>query len=284
MIVSGKIGFYKKNYQIINPSYITSPEKIDYVKKIIPKYSLTEGLNDKVYRKIIEKLVQDLPDISEWHDEKTIKELGLPQWKEAIKNLHSSSQRKNFKSKYFKRVAFDEIFSNLIILSNNRSKIKRVIKKPKIIDTKFFHKIKKNIKFTLTDDQLLALGEINNDLSSNKKMFRLLQGDVGCGKTIVSLIAAGNVVKNNYQCGMMAPTDILAKQHYETALKLFKNLNIKIGYLSGKLLPKEKKTTKEKLFKGEIVIHIGKHYLFYEGIKFKKLGFVIIDEQHRIWC
>ena len=127
----------------------------------------------------------------------------------------------------------------------------------------------------------MALKEINKDLISNKKMFRLLQGDVGCGKTIVSLIAAGNVVNDNYQCGLMAPTDILAKQHYETAINLFKDINIKIGYLSGKLLTKEKKIIKEKLINGEIDILIGTHSLFYEGIKFKRLGLVIIDEQHR---
>ncbi len=281
LIVSGKIGFYKNSYQIINPDYVTDPSKIDYIKKIIPKYSLTEGISEKVYRKIIEGVMSEMPEVSEWHDSKTIKDLNIPKWKEAIQFLHRPDGINSFNSRQYKRVAFDEIFSQLIILSNNRSKIKRIKKKPKIFNADIYHKIIKKLKYELTTDQIKSLEQINNDLKSNKKMFRILQGDVGCGKTIVSLIAAANVVKSKYQCGIMAPTDILAKQHYEEALKIFKDLDISVGYISGKLNLKEKIAIKEKILNGQIQILIGTHSLFYEGIKFKNLGFIIIDEQHK---
>ena len=126
-----------------------------------------------------------------------------------------------------------------------------------------------------------VIKEINNDLQSEYKMFRLLQGDVGSGKTIVSLIAAANVIKSNWQVALMAPTEILAKQHYNLACKIFKSTNINIKFLSGNSDSKQKKLIQENLINGKINFLIGTHALFQKNIQFKNLGLVIIDEQHK---
>ena len=140
--------------------------------------------------------------------------------------------------------------------------------------------ILEKLEFELTNDQKKCLNEINNDLKSNQKMFRLLQGDVGSGKTIVALTAAYNVVKSGFQVAVMAPTEILANQHYKLANKIFnKNLNIEI--LSSKSNYKTKKMITKKLNENKIDIIFGTHAIFQSKIIFKKLGLIIIDEQHK---
>ena len=138
----------------------------------------------------------------------------------------------------------------------------------------------KKISFKLTSDQINALKEINNDISSNIRMFRLLQGDVGCGKTIVSLISAQNVILNNYQVAYMAPTEILAKQHYSLYTKIFGD-NLSANILTGKTDYKKRNDILKKLEIGKIKIIFGTHALFQKKIKFKKLGLIIVDEQHK---
>ena len=125
------------------------------------------------------------------------------------------------------------------------------------------------------------MNEVNADLSSKKRMFRIIQGDVGSGKTIVSLLAMANVIESGYQCGLMSPTEILARQHYELFKKIYKNTNIKIDFLTGKTEIKKRKVILKNLEKGNTNILIGTHSLFQKKINFKKLGFVVIDEQHK---
>ena len=129
LIISGKINFFKNKYQITNPDYISKIENIDYVKRIIPKYSLTDGLTEKTYRKIIEQVIEKIPDIEEWHNEYVIKKLKFSSWKESIINLHKNEKNRDINSIYYKRLAFDEIYSNLLVLANNRKKIKKIKKK-----------------------------------------------------------------------------------------------------------------------------------------------------------
>ena len=280
VVVSGKINYFKKNYQITNPSYIEKVEGINKIQKIIPKYNLTEGLTEKMYRKIIDQVITDLPDLNEWHDESIIKQFKFNSWKFSIQKMHSSSIKGDTNNKFFKRLVLDEIISNLIILSKNRSIIKTK-KSRKIFDNSISDNIFKNLSFELTQDQKKVIHEINQDLKSDKRMFRILQGDVGSGKTIVSLITLANVIRAGYQTSLMAPTDILAKQHYELSKKIFDKMNIKIDYLSGKTDPKKRKNILEKINSGEIILLIGTHSLFQKKIEFKNLGYVVIDEQHK---
>ncbi len=137
------------------------------------------------------------------------------------------------------------------------------------------------LPFNLTKSQEKVLNEINQDLFSKKRMFRIIQGDVGSGKTIVSLLAISNVIESGYQCALMGPTEILAKQHFELAIKIYKNLNFKIDFLTGKTDNKDRKEILKNLEKGKTNLIIGTHALFQKRISFKKLGLVIIDEQHK---
>ena len=280
VIISGKISFYKNKYQITNPAYIVPIEKENYVNKVIPKYGLTEGLTEKVYRKLIEQVLIKLTDLKEWHNKDILNEIGNVSWVKSINRLHEKNNN-DLNSKYYRRIAYDEILSNLLVLSQVRKRIKRLKKKNKIFGNKFSEKIIKNFKFVLTDDQEKSIREINKDLKSEYKMFRILQGDVGSGKTIVSFLAAANVIESNYQAVLMAPTEILARQHYNLAKKVFGSIDIKIEFLSGKTKPSDKKKIRENLANGNINFLIGTHALFQKNTKFKKLGIAIIDEQHK---
>ena len=237
VIVSGKINYFRNKYQITNPTYISKIENQSDIKTIIPKYSLTEGLNEKIYRSIIEKVIKQIPAINEWHDSKFIKKMNFLSWEKSIKNLHNPNTKKDLNSIFLKRIVYDEIFANLLFLSNSRNKIKKIKKHVKSFKNIFSNKLIKNLPYELTYGQKKIITEINADLKSNLRMFRILQGDVGSGKTIIAIIGALNTIESGYQCGLMAPTAILAEQHYKLISELiFKsNLKIRIELITGKV-------------------------------------------------
>ena len=281
VIISGKINFFRKKYQITNPAYVVPIDKEDYVKKIIPKYSLTEGMTEKLYRKLIEKILLKLPDLEEWHSPEILRQVGNKKWKESILKLHDTKNDINLQSDYYKRIAYDEIIANLLVLSQIRKKVKKIKKRKKIFRENLSNEIIKKFKFNLTNDQKKIIFEINKDLKSENKMFRLLQGDVGSGKTIVCLVAAANVIQSNFQAVFMAPTEILARQHYNLAKKIFSDTNINIEILTSKMISSDKKVILDKLKNGKINLLIGTHSLFQKNVTFKNLGLAIIDEQHK---
>jgi len=275
--ISGKIGYYKKKYQITNPTYIST--NTDSIKKIFSNYSLTEGLTEKKYNTLIKEVLKNIPDLKEWLSDEILKKFNFITWKNALLELHDPKNVKK-KGNFLNRLIFDEIISTFLINSKVRKTIKKIKKISKKFNNKEFIKIKNKIGFELTNDQKTAIKQINNDLKSNQKMFRLLQGDVGSGKTIVALIASANVISSGFQVSLMAPTEILAKQHYNLAGKLFdKNINIKI--LTSKTEHKERKKILSDLNNNNINFLIGTHSLFQEKIKYSKLGLIIIDEQHK---
>ncbi|MEC7179722.1 MAG: ATP-dependent DNA helicase RecG [Pseudomonadota bacterium] len=280
LIISGKIGSYKNKFQITNPDYVTTLDKKEYVTKNIPKYNLTKGLNEKKYRSISEKIIKNLPKIKDWLDEDFLLKNKLINWNEAIKKLHISKNNKELTSPSFRRIVFDEICANLLTLSENRKRIKRT-KQKKEFNEKLANKIIQKLPFRLTKSQHKVLREINLDLKSDNRMFRIIQGDVGSGKTIVALLSSLNVIESKYQCAFMGPTEILAKQHYELATKLFKNTKVKIEFLTGKTEIKKRKKILEELNNGKIDLIFGTHALFQKKINFKNLGFAVIDEQHK---
>ena len=270
VIISGKVNYFNKKYQITNPDYVTSLENQEYVVKNIPKYNLTKGINEKKYRSISEKVINNLPKIDDWLDKDFLKKNDLTGWNECIKNLHNSKDAKDRQSKSFRRLVFDELCANFFTLSRNRIRIRKE-KEPKKIDISFSDNIIKDLPFLLTNSQKNVISEINVDLKSNRRMFRIIQGDVGSGKTIVSLLAILNVIKSGYQCALMSPTEILAKQHYEFSKKIFKKENIKIDLLSGKTEQKKRKEILNNLINGKIDLLIGTHALFQKKISFKNL-------------
>jgi ATP-dependent DNA helicase RecG len=276
--ISGKIGNFRNKYQITNPKYISADETL--IKKKHNTYSLTEGISENIYNKIIAQIIKELPTLDEWHSEHIIKKFDNISWNNSIIELHKPENIGNFKENFYQRLAFDEIFSTFLVNSEIRKKIKKNKKIRKIIDFKLQKRIIDQLDFSLTNDQTKTLKEINNDLCSSTKMFRLLQGDVGSGKTIVALISGLNVVNSGFQVALMAPTEILARQHYELALKIFPN-NIKVEFISGKSSYKEKKIILDKLIKNQIDIIFGTHAIFQKKVSFNRLGLIIIDEQHK---
>ncbi len=280
VVISGKINFFKKKYQITNPDYVTSVENQEYVIKNIPKYSLTRGINEKKYRSISEQVIKNLPYVNEWLDELFIKKNNLLNWNESIKKLHETDDAKNIKSRSYRRLVFDEICANFLTLSENRKRIKKE-KTPKIFKTNNSSRILKELPFKLTKSQESVLNEINFDLNNPRRMFRILQGDVGSGKTIVSFLTIANVLESNYQCALMSPTEILSLQHFQLAQKIFEKINIRIEFLTGKTSYSKRKEILKDLAEGKINFLIGTHSLFQKKIKFKNLGYVVIDEQHK---
>ena len=280
VIISGKVNFYKKNYQITNPEYIVPIEKENYVRKIIPKYSLTEGITEKIYRKLIEQVLVNIPNLNEWHNKDVLKKIGNVSWSKSILSVHNNKD-KDIHSPYYRRLAYDEILSNLLVLSQIRKRIKKFKKDKKKFTEDIAKKIIKNFNFLLTNDQKKSISEISYDLKSDYKMFRILQGDVGTGKTIVALISAGNVINSKFQAVLMAPTEILAKQHYDLAKKIFASTKINIAILTGKTKENIKKEIRSNLLNQKINLLIGTHAIFQKKIKFFNLGLAIIDEQHK---
>ena len=276
--VSGKISHFKNKYQLTNPKYISEDSSI--IQKVHNRYSLTEGISEKIYNKIINQIINKLPYLSEWHSENILSRFGNISWNYSIKELHKPENIGNYKDNFYQRLAFDEIFSTFLVNSEIRKKIKKIKKKNKSININKQNFLINKLEFLLTKDQIKSLKEINKDLSSSNKMFRLLQGDVGSGKTIVSLIAAFNTINSGFQVAFMAPTEILARQHYNLAKKIFTKL-INIELISGKSEYKEKKVILDKLENKKIDIIFGTHAIFQKKVMFNKLGLIIIDEQHK---
>ena len=276
--ISGKIKYFRNKYQLTNPKYISEDSSI--IKQKHNTYSLTEGISEKVYNKIIFQIIKNLPQIDEWHSKDILKNFGNIGWNDSIKKLHDPENIGKFKENFYQRLAFDEIFSTFLVNSEIRKKIKKIKKTKKKFDIKKQGEIISKLDFSLTNDQTKTLNEINKDLCSDNKMFRLLQGDVGSGKTIVALLSAFNTISSDFQVAVMAPTEILARQHFLLAKKIYPK-NIKIELLSGKSSYKDKKKILNKLIKKEIDIIFGTHALFQKKVEFKKLGLIIIDEQHK---
>ena len=276
--VSGKIGYFRNRYQLTNPKYIS--EDASLIKQSHNTYSLTEGISEKIYNKIINQIIENLPILNEWHSKSILKKFDNISWNDSIKALHKPDNIGAYKNNFYQRLAFDEIFSTFLVNSEIRKKIKKNKKLNKVLNIQKQNNLIKTLDFSLTTDQIKSLKEINNDLSSSNKMFRLLQGDVGSGKTIVSLLAAYNSVNAGFQVAVMAPTEILARQHFTLAKKIFSK-NLRLELISGKSIYKEKKVILDNLSDHKIDIIFGTHAIFQKKVNFKKLGLIIIDEQHK---
>ena len=276
--ISGKISSYKGKYQITNPTYVSKDSSI--IETVHNTYSLTEGITEKNYNRIINQILKNLPTLPEWHDKEILKNFDNESWNDSIVKLHDPKNIDNYKSSFYKRLAYDEILASFLVNSEIRKKIKKIKKISKKFNQRDYNNIINKLDFNLTNDQNSSLAEINKDLKSKSKMFRLLQGDVGSGKTIVSLVSALNVVSAGFQVALMAPTELLARQHFNLAKKLFPK-NILIELLSSKSENLQKKTIIKNLKVGNTHMVFGTHAIFQKKIVFAKLGYIIIDEQHK---
>ena len=270
----GRAKLLGKNVEIQSP---TMQNKANIIGSIIPQYHLCKGISNLDIVKIIQNLLKKNSYFEEKIPSNILNELNLESYDNAIRNIHFPKDNEGF-IRAKRRLVFDEIFyfqlSMKKIKRNNEDAIKFEIKDETFDFIKF-------LSFKLTNSQNKVLDDIFRDMTSDKQMNRLVQGDVGCGKTIISFVAMFNVIKNGFQSVLMAPTEILARQHYESAKKLFFKYNIKVELLVGSLKESEKKVIREKIENGEVDIIIGTHAVFQEKVVYKNLGFVITDEQHR---
>ena len=279
--VYGAVEFYRGEFQITHPELIPYEEGIKNKDKILPVYHLTEGITQNYLRKEIKKLFEQYGEyIEEYYPDEFLEKYALVDIKTAVKNLHFPDSLE-IVPLVKKRFAFDEFFSFNYIMEKRKKKRSNIIKKPYVIKYEIEKKFLDSIPFLLTNAQKRVISEIKTDFCSKKMMYRLVQGDVGSGKTIVAAYALYVATKNGYQAVFMAPTSILAKQHYEKIKTYLKPLDIKMKLLIGSTKEKEKKEIIEEAMEGKIDIIIGTHALFYERVKFKKLDLVIIDEQHK---
>ena len=282
-MVSGKLEFFRNKFQITHPTNIENVTEIQLLREKEAVYSLTAGLSMKNFTKISNQVLQLLPNPKEWIDEKVLKKFKFTNWKESIEKLHNPNIDDTFSEKniYRRRLAYDELFAHQLAIFI----IRTINNKKKSLPFKNNNKLKKNLinslNFKLTNSQITVINEIKSDLESKNQMVRLLQGDVGSGKTIVALTSMLIVVESGFQTTLMAPTSILAYQHYENISKLINNLSIKIEILTGRDKGKKRIEKLEKIKNGETKIIIGTHALIQSGVNFKNLGLSVIDEQHR---
>ena len=270
----GRAKLLGKNVEIQSP---TMQNKVNIIGSVIPQYHLCKGISNLDLVKIIQNLLKKNSYFEEKLPSNILNELNLESYDNAIRNIHFPKDNESF-IRAKRRLAFDEIFYFQLSMKKFKKKNDDAISFQIKNETLEFIN---SLSFKLTNSQNKVLEDIFNDMSSDRQMNRLIQGDVGCGKTIVSFIAMFNVVKNGFQSVLMAPTEILARQHFENAIELFEKHNIKVELLVGSLKESEKKTIREKIENGQVDIIIGTHAVFQEKVVYKKLGFVITDEQHR---
>lgn len=270
----GRAKLLGKNVEIQSP---TMQNKVNIIGSVIPQYHLCKGISNLDLVKIIQNLLKKNSYFEEKLPSNILNELNLESYDNAIRNIHFPKDNESF-IRAKRRLAFDEIFYFQLSMKKFKKKNADAISFQIKNETLEFIN---SLSFKLTNSQNKVLEDILNDMSSDRQMNRLIQGDVGCGKTIVSFIAMFNVVKNGFQSVLMAPTEILARQHFGNAIELFEKHNIKVELLVGSLKESEKKTIREKIENGQVDIIIGTHAVFQEKVVYKNLGFVITDEQHR---
>ena len=287
LTMHGKVAAYKGSHQIVHPEYdkLNANEISLTTGFIIPVYPLTDdlkksGLENRNLRKIIYLALQSVENIDDHFDTDLREQFDIQDLNTALRNIHYP---KDFVSleKSVHRLKYDEHFFLQLLLAKRKSKIKENKYDSIKFKTKSYNKILKNLHFELTGSQQLSLREIVDDFLSENPMNRMIQGDVGCGKTIVSILASAIVVDNNYQVAIMAPTDLLSKQLFKNFKSQFESIGIECTLLVGSLKPKEKNKVLGEIKSGKSNIIIGTHALFQKDVIFNNLGFVVIDEQHR---
>ena len=291
IMVSGTVKFnsYDGMYTLDKATYSLMDDEVlaqDNLNlaRIVPIYTLSENLNIKTLRKAIWNILEAFsPEIQNVLPEYLIKKYHLLDKKDALKQIHFPDSKENLDRARFSLV-FEEFFLIQLKLALIREENNKNLKTVPLYlksDTGLVIRFIKSLPFKLTHAQQNAVNEIVNDLNSGKPMQRLLQGDVGSGKTVVATIFLLAAVENGYQAAIMAPTEILAQQHYNNLVKWLTPLGVKVGLFLGSIGKKQRSLTETNLRNGQIDIAIGTHALIQDNIDFANLGAIVIDEQHR---
>ncbi len=281
-IVSGRLERYAGKWQIPHPDHVVSPEKIADLPEIEPVYRLTEGLSRKIVLRTLQSVIRTVPDLPEWLDAEKIRQHHWPGWRKAVEELHrpgTSHQEKPAR----RRLAYDELLANQLSWGLTCLKITRGSGRSTDPDSMAKATLLNQASLIMTPGQETALRDIENDMRSNERMLRLLQGDVGSGKTLVAALAIANTIASGRQALFMAPTELLARQHWETLSHFFAASTPEANsvLLTGRSTGTQRRRCLEEMASGSAMLAVGTHALFQDTVRFHDVGLVVIDEQHR---
>ncbi|NNE24046.1 MAG: ATP-dependent DNA helicase RecG [Rhizobiales bacterium] len=281
--VSGRIEWFNGAPQIVHPDHILNEADFARMPPIEPVYPMTAGISPKTLGKGIRSALEHLPALSEWDEPNWLERHAWPAFSDALTRLHLPTSVSDLAadSPARKRLAYDELLANQLALALVRRQMRRASGRVLSGDGLLMEKIETDLPFSLTASQRVAVGEIVADMALPERMLRLLQGDVGSGKTAVAVLALARAVEAGAQGALMVPTDILARQHGETVAQFAKAAGITVDVLTGRDKGKTRQDVLDRLRTGQTGILIGTHALFQHGVEFNNLGLVIIDEQHR---
>jgi len=282
-IVSGTVERFNNTVQMSHPDHIVPVEQLPEVMTVEPVYPLTAGVTPKVMVKAVKAAVSKAPILPEWIDAAYLARQGWPGWHEALQGLHSPTSELELSGESLlrQRLAYDELLANQLALALVRNSMRKLAGRSLKGDGSVRAKIIATLPFALTGAQQRSLVEIDKDLAEPFRMLRLLQGDVGAGKTVVALLTMASAVECGAQAALMAPTEILARQHLATLEKLSAGSGLRLGLLTGRDKGKPRQAILNALAAGEIDILVGTHALFQEDVAFHDLALAVIDEQHR---
>ena len=282
-VVSGRVETYRDDIQITHPDHIRSLAEIDTIKTVEPVYPMTAGLTPKPLERAVSGAVALAPDLPEWQDAAWLKKQAWQGWHPSLVKAHAPEAETELLSDApaRARLAYDELLANqlalLIVRRRQRKRLGRSISG----DGSLRERLEQALPFSLTGSQRTACTEIADDMKSDSRMLRLLQGDVGSGKTVVALMAMLTAAEQGTQAALMAPTEILARQHFATIEPLANAIGIPVVLITGRDKGKKRKELVSRLTSGETPIAIGTHALFQDDIAFDDLALVVVDEQHR---
>jgi ATP-dependent DNA helicase RecG len=281
--VSGIATLYDGHLQMLHPDRVVDAAGLARLPLIDPVYPLTEGLHPNQVRKAIDVALERLPDLPEWQDAAWLERKGYPNFAEALRRIHRPQAPDDIKpdSAPWSRLAYDELLASQLALALLRAHMRARPGRGSAAEGRLRARIIAALPYSPTPSQERAVAHIIADLAQPQRMLRLLQGDVGSGKTVVALLASANVIEAGRQAAFMAPTEILARQHFATLAPFARAAGIRIAILTGRERGREREDILSGLAAGDIDLIVGTHALFQENVAFHDLAFAIIDEQHR---
>jgi ATP-dependent DNA helicase RecG len=281
--VSGKIDWFNGRASMVHPDYIVKANEAENLPLVEPIYPLTSGLSPKTLRKIIEAALPRTPELPEWIDLALAQKQGLPSILDAFHGLHEPRDPSDIDAQApaRRRLAYDEFLAGQLSLSLVRQRLRKVTGQPVHATGQVSKQILQALPFSPTNSQNAAIADILKDMAGDDRMLRLLQGDVGSGKTLVALMAMAAVIESGGQAVLMAPTEILARQHHATISKFAASAGLGIEVLTGRTKGREREDILERIASGEAQIVIGTHALFQDSVNYRNLMLAVVDEQHR---
>ncbi|MGE0004768.1 MAG: ATP-dependent DNA helicase RecG [Parvibaculaceae bacterium] len=281
--VSGAVDWFQGSPQIAHPDHIVSREEFEKLPLIEPVYPLTAGLSPRILGRAVRASLEKIPVLPEWQDASWLERRGWPDFATALRKLHRPGTHDDLalETPERQRLAYDELLANQLALSLVRKHMKRKAGRRLAGTGDRRARIVAALPYSLTAPQNAALDEILRDMAAPERMLRLLQGDVGSGKTVVALLALAAAVESGAQGALMAPTEILARQHFATLTPLCERAGLRLALLTGREKGRARDELLAALAAGGIDMLVGTHALFQEGVDFKDLGLAVIDEQHR---